>query len=131
MTKKHPTHGALNRARSLRRDMTEAEKKLWSVLRDNGVAGFAFRRQVPIGAFIADFVCQKAKIIIEVDGGQHDRSSEQELARTAFLNSEGYRVLRFWNNEVMANLDGVYESIVGALARVSPPPNLPHQGGGT
>src|ERR1019366_8102826 len=125
MTKKHPTYGALDRARCLRRDITEAEKILWAILRDDGFAGFSFRRQVPIGPYIADFVCQKAKLIVEVDGGQHGPSSALEIARTTFLNGQGYRVLRFWNNEVMSNLEGVHSVITGALHVVSPPPNPP------
>jgi very-short-patch-repair endonuclease len=125
MTKKHPTYSALDRARSLRRDMTDAEKKLWEILRGRGIAGFDFRRQVPIGPYITDFLCHKARIIIEAEGGQHDLTSQREMTRTAFLNGEGYRVLRFWNNEVLSSLDGVYETISSALDRVSPPPNPP------
>ena len=105
--------------------MTDAEKKLWAILRDNGFDGFAFRRQVPIGPFIADFVCHKARLIIEVDGGQHDLDSIREVARTEFLEREGYQVLRFWNDEVLSNLEGVHALISAALGDISPPPNPP------
>ena len=92
--------------------------------------GHKLRRQVPMGQYIADFVSHKARLIVEIDGGQHDRSSIREAARTEFLQNEGYRVLRFWNNEVLENLDGVRETIVDELSRITPTPTLPHQGGG-
>ena len=97
--------------------------KLWALLRE--IEGFKFRRQVPIGSYIVDFVCHKTKLIIEADGGQHDPESEPEIARTDFLNAEGYRVLRFWNNEVLSNLEGVHATISGALGEISPSPNPP------
>jgi very-short-patch-repair endonuclease len=105
--------------------MTDAERKIWTILRNNSFDGFAFRRQVPIGPFIADFACHKAKLIIEIDGGQHDLESAREVARTEFLEREGYRVLRFWNNEVLSNLEGVHTIIGAALSGISPPPNPP------
>jgi very-short-patch-repair endonuclease len=92
--------------------------------------GYKFRRQVPIGRYIADFVCHKARLIVEIDGGQHDRSSPQEAERSAFLQNEGYRILRFWSNEVLANPDGVHETIAAELGRITPTQTLPHQGGG-
>ena len=92
--------------------------------------GFKFRRQVPIGSYVADFVCHDARLIAEIDGGQHDRSSIREAARTEFLQNEGYRVLRFWNNEVLENLDGVHARIADALGGITPTQTLPHQGGG-
>ena len=95
MVKKAPSAGAGERARTLRRDMTEAEKRLWQMLRSRQTEGHRFRRQVPIGGFIADFVCHAARLIVEIDGGQHDRSSEAEASRTRFLEAQGYRVLRF------------------------------------
>src|SRR5215831_6412328 len=104
--KRQPSDGARERARMLRREMTEAEKRLWQVLRSRQTEGYRFRRQVPIGRFVADFVCHEARLIVEIDGGQHDPSSELEARRTRFLEGEGYRVLRFWNNEVLANPDG-------------------------
>ena len=125
MIKKYVAPETVNRARALRHEMTDAERKLWTILREGGIDGFAFRRQVPIGPFIADFVCHNAKLIIEVDGGQHELDSAREVARTEFLEREGYRVLRFWNNEVLSNLEGVHAVISAALGGSSPPPNPP------
>jgi len=92
--------------------------------------GHKFRRQVPTGRYIADFACHKARLIVEIDGGQLDRSSTREVERNEFLINEGCRILRFWNNEVLANLDGVHETIAHALGRITPTPTLPHRGGG-
>ena len=130
MVKKTPSAGAGERARDLRRHMTEAEQQLWQMLRSRQTEGYRFRRQVPIGGFIADFVCHTARLIVEIDGGQHDPSSEAEASRTRFLEAEGYRVLRFWNNEVLGNREGVHAAIADALHRVTPTPALPHRGGG-
>jgi len=110
--------------------MTAAERRIWQILRSQQMQGYKFRRQVPIGRYIADFACHEARIIVEVDGGQHDRSSPQEAERSAFLQNEGYRVLRFWNNEVLANLGGVHAIIAEELARFTPTQTLPHRGGG-
>jgi len=110
--------------------MTEAEKRLWQILRSRQMNGHGFRRQVPIGVYIADFVCHEARLIVEIDGGQHDRSSPRETERTGFLKNQGYRMLRFWNNEVLANLDGVHAAICGALSGITPTQTLPHQGEG-
>jgi very-short-patch-repair endonuclease len=110
--------------------MTEAEKRLWQILRLRQIEGCRFRRQVPIGRFIADFVCHAARLIVEIDGGQHDLSSEEEASRTRFLESEGYRVLRFWNNEVLDNPEGVHSVIAETLHQVTPTQTLPLQGGG-
>jgi very-short-patch-repair endonuclease len=79
------------------------------------MAGHRFCRQVPFGQYIADFVCHDARLIIEIDGGQHDRSSASEVKRTRFLEDQGYRILRFWNNEVLLDLEGVYALIVRDL----------------
>jgi len=128
--KKHPTAGARQRARSLRQNMTEAERRVWQMLRSHQMAGYGFRRQVPIGRYIADFVRHEARLIVEIDGGQHDRASLQEAERSGFLQNEDYRILRFWNNEVLANLDGVYETLATELRRITPTQTLPHQGGG-
>jgi very-short-patch-repair endonuclease len=126
--------------------MTEAEQQLWRMLRSRQTEGYGFRRQVPIGGFIADFVCHAVRLIVEIDGGQHDPSSAAEASRTRFLEAEGYRVLRFWNNEVLDNPEGVGAAIADALHQTSPSPirpvaptgidpvtptrTLPHQGGG-
>ena len=110
------------RARQLRSNPTEAEKRLWSKLRLKQIGGHRFRRQVPIGPYIVDFVCLTRRLIIEVDGGQHGARAEQDRARTAWLEAEDFRVLRFWNNEVLGNIEGVYEIIVAHLACGVPPP---------
>src|SRR5438132_12599135 len=102
--KKHPAAGAHARARSLRHNMTEAERRVWRILRSLQMKGYKFRRQVPIGRYIADFVCHEARLIVEIDGSQHDRSPPREAERSEFLENEGYRLQRFWNNEVLANL---------------------------
>ncbi len=133
--KKHPSNGAHDRARVLRRQMTQGERRVWQMLRMRQVSGCRFRRQVPIGRYIADFVCHEARLIIEVDGGQHDADSPQEAERSRFLEGQGYRMLRFWNNEVLANPEGILMTIIAALAvaspqEVTPTPPLPHRGGG-
>jgi very-short-patch-repair endonuclease len=120
---------SIENARRLRKEPTDAERKLWSALRQRQLTGFKFRRQVPIGDFVADFACLSQRLIIEVDGGQHDTNREKDAARTAWLASRGYRVVRFWNNDVLANLDGVVRTILAAL-HDHPPPNLPLKGGG-
>ena len=89
--KKEPSEGAHRRARILRREMTEAEIRLWQTLRLRQTEGYRFRRQVPIGRFIADFVCHAARLIVEIDGGQHDLLSQEEVSRTQFLEGQGYR----------------------------------------
>ena len=106
-------------ARRLRRDATDAEKLLWRALRET-CPGWRFRRQHPIGRRIADFACPAAKLAIEPDGGQHLDNADDD-ARTADLAAFGYRVLRFWNNDVLDNTDGVIQRIIMALA-ASPPP---------
>jgi very-short-patch-repair endonuclease len=123
--KKHPVDGA--RAQSLWQNMTEVERRVWQILRLHQMQGYKIRRQVPIGRYIADFVCHEARLIVEIDGGQHDRSSPREAQRKEFLQNEVYRILRFWNNEVLANLDGVHETIADELGRITPTQTLPHQ----
>lgn len=103
------------RARKLRRSGTKAEQKLWRALRDRGLAGAKFRRQTPIGPYVVDFVCFDARLVIEIDGGQHANNNQQDERRTAWLQSEGYRVIRFWNNDVIENLAGVLHAIESAL----------------
>ena len=111
--------------------MTDAEKKLWHALRDRRFENFKFRRQVPIGKYIADFVCQDCKLIVEVDGSQHE-GSEHDKERDTWLASVGYRVLRFWNIDTFKALDGSLLAILDALnetphplraARVPPSPS--------
>jgi len=113
------TAQTLSKAHRLRRDMTDAERKLWSVLRNRQLEGAKFRRQQPIGPFIADFVCQQHRLIVEADGGQHSESIADNR-RAAFLESKGYRVLRFWNNDILSNLDGVAGVIAAALSTPHP-----------
>jgi very-short-patch-repair endonuclease len=128
--KKYPVDGAHARARTLRQNMTEAERRIWQILRLNRMKDYKFRRQVPIGHYIADFVCHEARLIVEIDGGQHDRSSPRETERSGFLQSEGYRILRFWNDEVLANLEGVHQTIAAALGASPPPKPSPLKGEG-
>src|SRR5258708_6848130 len=103
------------RSRELRTASTDAELKLWSMLRNRGLGGFKFRRQFPIGGYIADFVCIERKLIIEVDGFQHVEREQYDRQRTADLNARGFRVLRFWNNDVLENTDDVAEEILTAM----------------
>ena len=126
-------------ARRLRAAMTDAEARLWGDLRGRRFAGLGFRRQVPIGRYIADFCCHAARLVVEVDGGQHgtDLGSARDVRRDAFLAGEGYRVLRFWNHEVLAETTAVLDAIWNAAAertahRASPEtplPDPPPQGG--
>jgi len=102
-------------ARRLRRDMTDAERKLWSRIRSRQL-GAKFRRQVPIDRYIADFACIEASLVVEVDGEQHNIDIERDRARTAVLESAGYLVIRFWNHEVLKDIDGVVERIAATLA---------------
>src|SRR6516162_4547293 len=95
------------------------------MLRSRQTEGYRFRRQVPIGGFFADFACHAARLIVEIDGGQHDASSEAEASRTRFLEAEGYRVLRFWNNEVLDNPEGARAAIADALHQGGPSPIRP------
>ena len=99
------------RARGLRVRQTDAERLLWSRLRNRQFAGYKFRRQEVIGAYIADIVCLEAKLIIELDGGHHAMQSADDAERTIYLNRLGYKVLRFWNNDVLCNTEGVLERI--------------------
>ena len=98
------------RARGLRRDQTEAESVLWNALRGRRLGEAKFVRQHPIGQFIADFACRSSRLAIELDGGQHSENPA-DAARTKVIEAHGYRVIRFWNNEVLQNLDGVLAAI--------------------
>jgi very-short-patch-repair endonuclease len=103
------------RAKRLRRDQTDVERKLWFALRDRQLDGAKFRRQMPVGSYIVDFVCVDRKLIIELDGGQHTGTAAYDDRRTRSLARRGYRVVRFWNNDVIENLDGVLSTIQQAL----------------
>jgi len=102
-------------ARRLRKTSTDAEIRLWSKLRRKQLEGFRFRRQHPMGAYVVDFFCADARLVVEVDGGQHADRVAHDDARTRWLEERGYRVLRFWNNEVLANTEGVLLTIREAL----------------
>jgi very-short-patch-repair endonuclease len=99
------------RARDLRKNLTDTERLVWSKLRSRRFAGFKFRRQMPIGAFVVDFVCLERRLILELDGGQHTEQVRYDEARTAWLNSQGFEVLRFWNHEVFEEWDTIEEVI--------------------
>lgn len=114
----------LERARQMRSEMTQPERELWIALRAKRFAGVKFTRQVVIGPYIADFVCRSRKLIIELDGATHDDASRDDQ-RTAFLEAQGYRVIRFWNNDVMTNLDGVLGALGEALTTAPLPNPLP------
>jgi len=118
-------------ARTMRAKPTDAERKLWWHLRHRlPVGGSHCRRQVQIGRYIADFVCHASNLVIEVDGGQHGTQIATDAKRTRFFELEGYRVLRFWNNDVLANTDGMLEVIALALTTATPTPHPAPQGGG-
>lgn len=122
----------VSRARRLRRDVTDAERKLWQHLRQFTDAHF--RRQATLGPYFADFACHTNRIVIELDGGQHGEAvhAERDQARDAYFRAQSYRVLRFWNNDVMQKLDGVTTVIADALQSVVPPtpdPSPPLRGG--
>ena len=106
---------SLKRARNLRKNATDAERRLWSAIRRRALDGHRFRRQHPLGRYIVDFVCLESRLIIELDGGQHADRTEQDAARTAWLEENGYTVIRLWNNDVMTNLDGCLLTIRAAL----------------
>jgi very-short-patch-repair endonuclease len=103
--------------------MTDAERKLWLRLRHLSVKGTHFRRQATIGPYFADFACHTRRLVIELDGGQHNlgEQAKRDVERDAYLRENGYRVLRFWNNDVLSNTQGVLEVIAEALAHVAPP----------
>ena len=107
-------------ARTLRKQATEAEKFLWSKLRGRQIEGWKFRRQQPIGSFVADFVCLERKLVIELDGGQHAEQKWRDRQRDTWMEEEGFEVLRFWNNELFENLVGVLETIRNRLMSPSP-----------
>jgi len=102
------------RAIELRKELTPAERKLWAVIR-NDQLGVNFRRQHAIGIYIPDFVCIEKKLIIELDGSQHLEQEEYDKERTKYLESQGYKVIRFWNNDVVKNIEGVILAIMNAL----------------
>jgi len=129
-TKTPPT---TKRAQRLRRDVTAQEKKLWRYLQAGQVSGVSFRRQHPMGDYVLDFYAPSLKLAVECDGGQHGRpeATARDDQRTEWLKRRGVVVLRYWNSDIDANIEGVVQNIADAVAgRKRPPPNLPLSGGG-
>ncbi|MEQ1718457.1 MAG: endonuclease domain-containing protein [Hyphomicrobium sp.] len=120
------------RARRMRKEKSPADRKLWRELRALNAQGFHFRQQAPIGPYIADFADLGKKLVIELDGSQHSEAAaiKKDERRTSWLNSQGYRVLRFWNIEVITNLNGVMSIILASLNVIPPTPGPSPQGGG-
>jgi very-short-patch-repair endonuclease len=120
MSWKMPNHFA----KHLRKNSTDAEKRLWYFLQNRELKGHKFRRQHEINGYIVYFVCVERKLVVELDGGQHQERAEADALRTRFLESKGYRVVRFWNDEVLSNTHGVLEVILKAIEdRPSPLPS--------
>jgi very-short-patch-repair endonuclease len=113
----------------LRQSATKAERKLWFLLRNRQFGGLKFRRQHPIGPFVTDFCCTEAKLIVELDGGHHALERRSDAERTRYLEAQGYRVLRFWNNEALSSVDGVLQRIALALGVYDRPSPYPLPGG--
>ena len=114
-----------SKAQELRQRSTDAEQALWKRLRNRQLAGCKFRRQVPLGKYIVDFVCFERKVVIEVDGGHHQEQARYDTARTTWLESQGFQVLRFWNHEVLVDPEAVQDALLGALQENSPSPHSP------
>ena len=129
MTEPRERDRRVPRARRLRRDMTDAERKLWWHLRRLPIEHSYFRRQATIGPYFADFACHERRLIIEIDGAQHNEPENvvRDAQRSAYLRSHGYRILRFWNNDVLKNINGVMEAILAAVqqSEARPPPLPP------
>lgn len=102
-------------ANEMRKNPTGAERLMWRHLRNRGLGGYKFRRQFPIGTYIADFACWEARLIIEVDGSQHMTRRDYDAERTAYLESQGFKVIRFWNGDVLKNIDGVLANVLQVL----------------
>ena len=113
----------ITNARKLRKQMTEAERKLWQILRGRRLRGYRFRKQVPLEKYVVDFLCHEARIIIELDGGQHNKAKEAiyDQQRTKWLNEQGYLVQRFWNNEVLQQIETVSGVILDLCTKRTPP----------
>lgn len=123
--RKRTSHKIFQRAKELRKDPTPAEAKLWTHLRAHRMGGVHFRDQHAIGNYIVDFCAPRKKLVIELDGSQHLEKQEYDAERTEFLKSRGYRVLRFWNHEVMNNLDAVLTVIWSVLQEQNQSPSAP------
>ena len=120
----------LEYAKRLRKDSTDAEKRLWMHLRAHRFGGHKFKRQQSIGPYIVDFVCFDARLAIEIDGGQHAEQASSDGVRDIWLAGQGFRVLRFWNNEVLGNTEGVLQEILATLGTPSPQPSPTRGEGG-
>lgn len=120
---------AQSSARALRRQATDAERYLWQHLRRRQIDGYRFRRQVPIAGFIADFACLESKLVIELDGGQHQERMRYDKERDRRLGARGFRVLRFWDDQVFRETQAVLEQIMRVLESTAPQPSLPPQAG--
>ena len=119
MAQYRPPEGSTKRTRELRGNLTDAETRMWRLLRESFPEAH-FRRQVPLRRFVVDFASHRARLVIKADGGQHGGSDD--LSRTRLIEAEGCRVIRFWNNEILQNPEGVLTAIAGALDDRSPPP---------
>ena len=119
-----------SKAQLLRKNQTVTEKQLWRYLRNKQLAGFKFRRQHEVGVYIVDFVCPEKRLIVELDGGQHLEQFDYDLKRTGFLERKGYQVIRFWNNEVINELEMVLEEIIRKLESLPSPRPFPRRGEG-
>ncbi|BBD97993.1 DUF559 domain-containing protein [Sphingobium amiense] len=115
------------KARALRHNATEAERTLWRAISARKVAGIRFNRQVPIGPFICDFVARSNRLVMEIDGGQHNEDADAE--RTNYIEAQGFRVIRFWNHDVLGNIEGVISEIERVIADMpSPDPSHKREG---
>ena len=110
-----PSDPRIGRARRLRAEQTDAERRLWAILGGRRLGGFKCRRQVPINGYFADFVCLEAKLIVEADGSQHASNTVADARRTADLEIAGWRVVRFWNNDILQNTEGVAQAILDEI----------------
>lgn len=120
---------AVDRSRELRQNATDVERILWKELRSRRFAGYKFRRQYPIDPYIVDFCCLRHRLVIELDGGQHAENESQDRVRTAFLEAKGFKVLRFWNTDVLQKKEAIMQLVLDALIPPSPQPS-PKKGEG-
>ena len=120
----------VSKARLLRQESTDAERAMWKVLRNRQFVGQKFRRQVPIGRYVVDFVCLEKRLIVELDGGHHQMREDYDCERTRWLTVQGFRVIRFWNNQVLAGLVFVQEALLAELETAPSPQPSPVRGEG-
>ena len=107
----------LTKAKALRKNSTDVERILWQKLRNRQLGGYKFKRQVPIGSYIVDFMCASARLVVELDGGQHNEQQAYDQRRTHYLKTKSFKVIRFWNNEVIENLSGILDTLTLALSQ--------------